>query len=56
MQTDNFVPFVSVDYTHNGTCDVTSGVVDSSAYPSSDPFNTNWPGNTVIFIDGQPYN
>jgi hypothetical protein len=52
MDTDNFVPFVSVDLTRSGTCTVTGNVV---TWVSGDTFNTNWPNNTTIIIDGQPY-
>lgn len=52
MDTDNFVPFVSVDLTRTGTCDVSTNVV---TWDSGDTFNTNWPNNTIIVINGQPY-
>ena len=52
MQTDNFVPFVSVDKTRSGICNVSGHDV---AWVSGDKFNIGWPNNTVIIIKGVPY-
>lgn len=52
MDTDNFVPFVSVDLTRSGTCTVSGNTV---TWASGDTFNANWPNNTIIIIEGQAY-
>ena len=52
MDTDNFVPFVSVDLTAIGTCTVDLNIV---SWASGNYFNIDWPNNTIIIIDGQPY-